>query len=92
MVAPEVTPTRSSPVEVHKPMQNQVHALGSRTNDRLRSAKGRWEQFAAVAKDSLFIVAVGFTAIALLASVWLALLWPLANELSEPSAAEMQGV
>jgi hypothetical protein len=86
VVAPEVTPTRSSPVEVHKPMRNQVHALGSRTNDQPRSAKGRWEQFAAIAKDSLFIVAVGFTAIALLASVWLALLWPLANDAAPISA------
>jgi hypothetical protein len=60
-------------------MRNQVHALGSRTDDRPRSAKGRWEQFAAIAKTP-FIVAVGFTAIALLASVWLALLWPLAND------------
>jgi hypothetical protein len=65
-------------------MRNQVHALGSRTDDRPRSAKGRWEQFAAIA--TLFIVAVGFTAIALLASVWLALLWPLANDAAPISA------
>ena len=67
-------------------MRNQIHALGSRTDDRPRSAKARWEQFAAIAKDSLFIVAVGFTAIALLASVWLALLWPLANDAAPISA------
>jgi hypothetical protein len=67
-------------------MRNQVQALGSRTNDRSRSAKGRREQFTAIAKDSLFIVAIAFTAIALLASVWLALLWPLANDAAAISA------
>jgi hypothetical protein len=67
-------------------MRNQVQALGSRTNEGPRSAKGRWEQFAAIVKDSLFIMAVGVTAIALLASVWLALLWPLANDAAPISA------
>jgi hypothetical protein len=66
-------------------MQNQVQALESRVKGR-SPARDRWGKFATVVKDSLFITAIGLCAIALLASVWFALLWPLSNDAPAISA------
>ena len=66
-------------------MRNQVQALGTRIKVR-SPARDRWGKFATIVKDSLFIIAIGLCAIALLASVWFALLWPLSSDTPAISA------
>jgi hypothetical protein len=61
-------------------MQDQVQILGSRSNDRSPPATDRQDEVAAVAKDSFFFVAAGVALLMLIASVWVAMLWPLSND------------
>jgi hypothetical protein len=67
-------------------MRNQIQILGSHTDDRSQSAKGRRDEFESIAKDSFFITAAGVALLALLASIWLAMVWPLANDAAAISA------
>jgi len=67
-------------------MRNQIQILGSHTDDRSQSAKGRRDEFESIVKDSFFITAAGVALLALLASIWLAMVWPLANDAAAISA------
>jgi hypothetical protein len=42
--------------------------------------------FDSIAKDSFFITAAGVALLALLASIWLAMVWPLSNDVAAISA------
>ena len=67
-------------------MLDQIQILGSHTDDRSQSAKGRRDEFESIAKDYFFITAAGVALLALLASIWLAMVWPLANDAAAISA------
>jgi uncharacterized membrane protein len=63
-------------------MQDQIQILGSHINARSQSAKDRRDKFESIAKDSFFITAAGVALLALLASIWLAMVWPLSNDVA----------
>ena len=63
-------------------MRNQIQILGSHTDDRSQSAKDRRDEFESIAIDSFFITAAGVALLALLASIWLAMVWPLSNDVA----------
>jgi uncharacterized membrane protein len=62
-------------------MQDQIQILGSHPNERSQSADRR-DEFESIAKDSFFITAAGVALLALLASIWLAMVWPLSNDVA----------
>ena len=61
-------------------MRNQVQALGSRINGRLRSQEGRWDQLVTIAKDPELIAVIGFSAIGLLVSLLIVFAVPISND------------
>jgi uncharacterized membrane protein len=63
-------------------MLDQIQILKSHTDDRSLSAKDRRDEFESIAIDSFFITAAGVALLALLASIWLAMVWPLSNDVA----------